>query len=61
MDDKAQLIIAALQQRIGELTTSYESQVAYLRAEITLLIKEKESKVEAVQEYEQHINDIISN
>ncbi|MFZ9301391.1 MAG: hypothetical protein ACO23V_10495 [Chitinophagaceae bacterium] len=61
MQDKSQLIIAALQQRIGELVTGYESQVAFLRAEITQLIQEKEDKREAVQEYEQHLNDIISN
>jgi hypothetical protein len=41
--DKAELIITALQQRIGELVSNYETQVAILRAEITQLMQEKEA------------------
>ena len=40
--DKAELVITALQQRIGELVSNYETQVAILRAEITQLMQEKE-------------------
>ena len=39
--DKAELVIAALQQRIGEIVSTYETQIAILRAEITQLINEK--------------------
>lgn len=35
--DKAELVITALQQRIGELVSQYETHVAVLRAEITQL------------------------
>lgn len=35
--DKADLVITALQQRIGELVSNYETHVAILRAEITQL------------------------
>jgi hypothetical protein len=35
--DKAELVIQALQQRIGELVSQYETHVAVLRAEITQL------------------------
>ena len=41
--DKAELIITALQQRIGELVSNYETQVAILRAEITQLMQDKEA------------------
>jgi hypothetical protein len=41
--DKAELIITALQQRIGELVSNYETQVAILRAEITNYAQEKEA------------------
>ena len=61
MADKAELIITALQQRIGEIVSNYETQIAILRAEITKLIEEKEAKIEAVQEYETQLNDITSN
>ena len=61
MADKAELIITALQQRIGEIVSNYETQIAILRAEITKLMEEKEAKVEAVKEYEEHLNNIISN
>jgi hypothetical protein len=61
MADKAELIITALQQRIGEIVSNYETQVAILRAEITNLMEEKEAKVEAVKEFETHLNDIAAN
>jgi phage host-nuclease inhibitor protein Gam len=58
--EKAELIITALQQRIGEIVSNYEVQVAILRAEITQLseAKEKAEKDEAVQEYSDHLNNI---
>ena len=45
--DKAELVITALQQRIGEIVSNYETQVAILRAEITQLMKK--AKDESVQ------------
>jgi phage host-nuclease inhibitor protein Gam len=60
MAEKAELIITALQQRIGEIVSNYETQVAILRAEITKLMEEKEAKVEAVQEYSEHLNNITN-
>jgi phage host-nuclease inhibitor protein Gam len=59
--EKAELIITALQQRIGEIVSNYETQIAILRAEITKLMEEKEAKVEAVKEYEAHLNDLTAN
>jgi uncharacterized small protein (DUF1192 family) len=41
MAEKAELVIAALQQRIGEIVSNYETQIAILRAEITQLLNEK--------------------
>ena len=38
MQDKAELVITALQQRIGELASDYETKIAMLRAEVTILI-----------------------
>ncbi len=51
MADKAELVVAALQQKIGELVSNYEVQIAILRAEITQLVDEKKAKDEAIQEY----------
>lgn len=61
MAEKAELIITALQQRIGEIVSNYETQIAILRAEITKLMEEKEAKVEAVKEFETQLNDIAAN
>ena len=61
MTDKAELIITALQQRIGEIVSTYETQIAILRAEITKIMQEKEAKVEAVKEFETHLNNITAN
>jgi hypothetical protein len=47
MADKAELVITALQQRIGEIVSNYETQVAILRAEITKLMENNEAKEEA--------------
>lgn len=45
MSDKKDLIITALQQRIGEIVTNYETQVAILRAELTEIVdKQKEAE-----------------
>jgi phage host-nuclease inhibitor protein Gam len=52
MADKAELIITALQQRIGEIVSNYETQVAILRAEITTIMQQQQEKEEAVKEYE---------
>ena len=41
--EKAELIITALQQRIGEIVSNYETQIAILRAEVTQLMDEKNS------------------
>lgn len=35
--DKAELVIQALQERIGQLVSMYETNMAILRAEITQL------------------------
>lgn len=49
--DKAELIITALQQRIGELVATYETQIAILRADYTQLSQSVEEKEKAAKEY----------
>ena len=46
MENKAELVITALQQRIGEIVSNYETQIAILRAEVTQLLNEKNAKEE---------------
>jgi hypothetical protein len=53
--DKAELVITALQQRMGELVSNYETQIAVLRAEITMLMNEKESKEQAASDYSESL------
>jgi hypothetical protein len=53
--DKAELIIAALQQRIGEIVSNYETQVAFLRAEITTILEEQQNKDMAADQYNQSL------
>jgi hypothetical protein len=52
MADKAELVITALQQRIGEIVSNYETQIAILRAEITNMVEEKKEKDEVLKEFE---------
>jgi hypothetical protein len=58
--DKAELVITALQQRIGELVSNYETQNAILRAEITQLLEKEKAKNEAVQEYSESLNNLAN-
>lgn len=60
MENKAELIIMALQQRIGELVSNYETQIAILRAEITQSIQEKEEKEKAEEEYSKSLKEKVS-
>jgi phage host-nuclease inhibitor protein Gam len=59
--EKAELIITALQQRIGEIVSNYETQIAVFRAEITQLVEEKEAKSAAIQDYSEHLNNITAD
>jgi hypothetical protein len=49
MSTKAELIITALQQRIGEIVANYETQIAILRAELTQLM-EKDVQEESTED-----------
>jgi uncharacterized coiled-coil DUF342 family protein len=60
MAEKAELVVAALQQRIGELVSNYETQIAILRAEITQLVEERDAKNAAVQEYSAELNNLTN-
>ena len=60
MAEKAELVITAMQQRIGELVSNYETQVAVLRAEITQLLEEKNNREKAIQEYEEKLNNLTN-
>ena len=60
MDNKAELIIMALQQRIGELVSNYETQIAVLRAEITQYSQGQEEKEKAKEEYSASLKEKTS-
>lgn len=53
--EKAELVITALQQRIGELVSNYETQIAILRAEITSIMNEKKQKELDAEKYSEEI------
>jgi uncharacterized small protein (DUF1192 family) len=59
-ENKANLVITALQQRIGEMVSNYETQIAILRAEITQLMEEKNAKLQAKEEYSEHLNNLTN-
>lgn len=55
--EKAELIIAALQQRISQMAGDHAMEVAMLRAEITELINKEKAK----DEYSKYIQETISS
>jgi hypothetical protein len=60
MTEKIELVVTALQQRIGEIVSNYETQVAVLRAEVTELMNEKEQREKAIQEYKEELNSKVN-
>ncbi len=44
--EKLELIINALQERIGQLVSGYETQIAVLRAEVTELMNKQTAQEE---------------
>jgi hypothetical protein len=60
MADKAELIITALQQRMGELVANYETQIAILRADLTQLMDEKNAKEEAIKDYSNSLDNLTN-
>jgi uncharacterized small protein (DUF1192 family) len=50
--EKAELVVAALQQRIGELVSNYETHIAILRAEITQLQEQNQIQAAPAQPQE---------
>ena len=60
MAEKAELVITALQQRIGEIVSNYETQVAILRAEVTQLVEEKNAKKKAEEEYSDSLSNLTN-
>lgn len=60
MAEKAELVITALQQRIGEIVSNYETQIAFLRAELTKVMEEKDAKLEAAEAYSEHLDQLAN-
>ena len=67
MQDKAQLVITALQQRIGEIVSNYETQIAILRADYTNVLeelnktkKEQDDKFEAAEAYSEKLDNLTN-
>jgi len=59
VSSKEELILTALQERIGQLVAGYETQIAVLRAELTELVNKDKEKQKAENEYSEKINEII--
>ena len=60
MAEKAELVITALQQRIGELVAGYETQIAILRADLTQLMDDKDAKEKAAEDYSASLNNLTN-
>jgi hypothetical protein len=65
MTEKVELVVTALQQRIGEIVSNYETQIAILRADLTQVIEqinqqkqEEDGKIEAVEAYSEKLESL---
>ena len=59
--EKFELVITALQQRIGELVSNYETQIAFLRADITQLAEQDKEKQKTIDEYSEILKQKFDN
>ena len=57
--ERSELIITALQQRLGELVVNYETQIAVLRAELTQIAQKEEERQKAMEEYSASIEQKV--
>lgn len=55
MSSKEELVIIALQERIGQLVAGYETQIAILRAELT----QNANKEKELQAYSEEISKMV--
>lgn len=61
MQNKEELIIAAMQERIGQLAANYELQIAMLRAELTVLSNKENEKLDAIKNYSNEIQSKLED
>lgn len=59
MSNKTELIITALQERMGQLVANYETQIAYLRAELTEYANIEKEKEKSLKEYSDHVDSLM--
>jgi hypothetical protein len=55
VQSKEELIITAMQERIGQLSANYELQIAMLRAELTMFANKEIEKEKALKDYSNEI------
>ena len=55
MESREELVISAMQERIGQLAANYELQIAMLRAELTVLSNQSDAKQKALDSYSEEI------
>lgn len=56
--EKLELIINALQERIGQIVSSYETQIAILRAEVTELMNKQTAQEEYSKSLDAKIEEV---
>ncbi len=59
MASKEELVLTALQERIGQLVAAYETQIAILRADLTKLVNDQIEKKDAVEKYSEEISRMV--
>lgn len=59
MAERAELIITALQERIGQLVAGYETQIAILRAELTTINNDALERKKAVEDYSEEVSKVV--
>lgn len=61
MQSREELIITALQERIGQMAASYELQIALLRAELTKFSNDEMEKEKAIENYSKEIESKLED
>lgn len=52
MSQTLELVVQELQNRIGQITSQYETQIAVLKAQVTEALQAKDAEIAALKESE---------
>jgi uncharacterized protein involved in exopolysaccharide biosynthesis len=58
MSSTLEMVVQELQNRIGQITSQYETQLAVLKAQVNELLQQKDEEIEQLKNGKLHVESI---